>query len=235
MLPKIQHPIFEFTVPSTKVTTNFRPFLVKEEKILLMAKSSEDRADILRAIKQVVNNCAIDEKFDVDKLTLFDLEYLFLKLRSVSVDNVVRVSYRDNDDQKVYDFEIDLSSVEVKFPENVESVIKITNDMGIVMRYPSASIFDDRSYFRAGDDAYYELVLRCIDKIYSSDDIYQASDYTKEDLESFLDDCGVATFNQIQKFMTNVPKLYHRLEYRNSNGKDRIIELTSLTDFFTLG
>jgi len=234
MLPKIQHPIFEFTVPSTKIVTKFRPFLVKEEKILLMAKSSEDRADILRAIKQVVNNCAIDN-FDVDKLTLFDLEYLFLKLRSISVDNTVKVSYRDNDDQKVYDFVIDLSSIEVKFPENVESIIKISDDMGIVMRYPSASIFDDRTYFRAGDDAYYELVLRCIDKIYDSDNVYQATDYNKEDLEKFLDDCGIAVFNEIQKFMTNVPKLYHRLNYTNSNGKDRVIELTSLTDFFTLG
>jgi hypothetical protein len=234
MLPKIHHPIFEFTVPSTKIVTKFRPFLVKEEKILLMAKSSEDRADILRAIKQVVNNCAIDN-FDVDKLTLFDLEYLFLKLRSISVDNTVKVSYRDNDDQKVYDFVIDLSSIEVKFPENVESIIKISDDMGIVMRYPSASIFDDRTYFRAGDDAYYELVLRCIDKIYDSDNVYQATDYNKEDLEKFLDDCGIAVFNEIQKFMTNVPKLYYKLEYKNSNGKDRVIELTSLTDFFTLG
>lgn len=234
MLPKIQHPIFEFTVPSNKIVTKFRPFLVKEEKILLMAKSSEDRADILRAIKQVVNNCAIDN-FDVDKLTLFDLEYLFLKLRSISVDNTVKVSYRDNDDQKVYDFVIDLSSIEVKFPENVESIIKISDDMGIVMRYPSASIFDDRTYFRAGDDAYYELVLRCIDKIYDSDNVYQATDYNKEDLEKFLDDCGIAVFNQIQTFMNNVPKLYHRLNYTNSNGKDRVIELTSLTDFFTLG
>jgi hypothetical protein len=234
MLPKIQHPIFEFTVPSIKIVTKFRPFLVKEEKILLMAKSSEDRADILRAIKQVVNNCAIDN-FDVDKLTLFDLEYLFLKLRSISVDNTVKVSYRDNDDQKVYDFVIDLSSIEVKFPENVESIIKISDDMGIVMRYPSASIFDDRTYFRAGDDAYYELVLRCIDKIYDSDNVYQATDYSKEDLEKFLDDCGIAVFNEIQKFMTNVPKLYYKLEYKNSNGKDRVIELTSLTDFFTLG
>ena len=234
MLPKIQHPIFEFTVPSTKIVTKFRPFLVKEEKILLMAKSSEDRADILRAIKQVVNNCAIDN-FDVDKLTLFDLEYLFLKLRSISVDNTVKVSYRDNDDQKVYDFVIDLSSIEVKFPENIESIIKISDDMGIVMKYPSASIFDDRTYFRAGDDAYYELVLRCIDKIYDSDNVYQATDYSKEDLEKFLDDCGITVFNEIQKFMTNVPKLYYKLEYKNSNGKDRVIELTSLTDFFTLG
>ncbi len=235
MLPKIQHPIFEFTVPSTKTIFKFRPFLVREEKILLMAKSSQDRADILRAIKQVVNNCSIDDKFDVDKLTLFDLEYLFLKLRSISVDNMVKVSYRDNDDQKVYDFEIDLSTIEVKFPENVESLIKISEDMGIIMKYPSASIFDDRSYFQAGEDAYYELVLRCVDKIYDLDNVYNAQDYTKEDLEKFLDDCGIAVFNQIQTFMNNVPKLYHRLNYTNSNGKDRVIELTSLTDFFTLG
>ena len=136
-LPKIKHPIYEFKVPSMGTKESFRPFLVKEEKVLLMAKSSEDPSDAMRAVKQIVNNCAISESFDVDKLTIFDLEYLFLQLRAVSVSNIVKVSYRDNEDGKVYDFGIDLKEVDVEFPEGIEKVIRVTDDMGIVMKWPS--------------------------------------------------------------------------------------------------
>ena len=234
MLPKISHPIFEFNIPSTNKLEKFRQFLVKEEKILLMAKSSEEPSDILRAIKQVVNNCSLSESFDVDKLAMFDLEYLFLQLRSVSVENIVKVSYRDNDDQKVYDFQIDIKNVDVQFPENVDKIIKVTDDIGIKMKYPPASLFDDKDYFKSGDQAYYELILRCIDTVYSGDDLFNATDYTKEDLEVFLDDCGIKTFENIRNFMNNIPKLYYKIEYTNANGKLRTIELTSLSDFFTL-
>lgn len=233
-LPKIKHPIFEFVVPSTGKKEPFRPFLVKEEKILLMAKSSEDSADILRAVKQVVNNCALNDSFDVDRLAIFDIEYLFIQLRAISVNNIVKLSYRDNEDQEIYDFHIDLKDVKVQFPEKVERVIKITDSMGIQMRYPSASILDDNTLMEAGDDAFYELILRCIDKIYDGDDIFDPSDYTKEEVEAFLDDFGVGVFDKIQQFMTNVPRILHKLEYKNKNGNDRVIELTSLADFFTL-
>ena len=108
-LPKIDYPVYKIKVPSQKKESQFRPFLVKEEKLLLMAKESDNTSDILSAIKQIINNCSIDSKFDVNKLALFDLEYVFLKLRSISVDNIVKVSYKDNEDEKVYDFEIDLN------------------------------------------------------------------------------------------------------------------------------
>ena len=234
-LPKIKHPIFEFTIPSINKKEPFRPFLVKEEKILLMAKSSEDPSDILRAVKQVVNNCAINDSFDVDRLAIFDIEYLFIQLRSVSVNNVVKLSYRDNEDQEIYDFEIDLKEVKVRFPEKIDRVIKITDKTGIQMKYPAASIFDDKEFFGAGDDAYYELIIRCLDKIYDEDDIFDPEDYSREEIEEFLNELSVDVFENIQAFMNNVPKVYHKLEYKNKNGNNRIIELTSLTDFFTLG
>lgn len=233
-LPKVKHPIFEFAVPSTKKRESFRPFLVKEEKILLMAKASTDPADSLRAVKQVVNNCAIDKAFDVDKLAIFDLEYLFIQLRAVSVTNMVTVSYRDNEDQTVYDFNIDLKEIEVKFPEKVDPIIKVTDQLGIIMKWPGASVLDDREYLKIGDDAYYELILRCIDKIYDGDEIYNPSEYTLKEIEEFLDDCGVTILEKIQDFMSQTPRLYHKLSYTNKNGKERVIELTSLTDFFTL-
>ena len=234
MLPKIKHPIFEFVIPSTNKKESFRPFLVKEEKILLMAKTSEEPNEILRAVKQVVNNCALSKSFDVDRLAIFDIEYLFMQLRAISVNNIVKVSYRDNEDDEIYEFSIDLKEVKVQFPEKIDRVIKITDKMGIQMRYPSASIFDDKDFFGSGDDAFYELVIRCIDKIYDGDEIYDPTEYSKKEVEQFLDDCGIDTFEKVQLFMTNVPKLYHKLEYKNKNGNQRIIELTSLTDFFTL-
>jgi hypothetical protein len=233
-LPKIKHPSFDFVVPSTKKKESFRPFLVKEEKILLMAKTSEEPNAILRAVKQVVNNCALSKSFDIDKLSIFDIEYLFIQLRAISVNNVVDVSYRDNEDGEVYNFQIDLTKIEVKFPENVERTVRITDKMGIQMRYPPASIFDDKDFFDTGEDAFYELVLRCMDKIYDGEEIFVPADYTKQEIEQFLDECGIETFEKIQMFMSNVPKLYHKLEYTNKNGKDRVIELTTLTDFFTL-
>jgi hypothetical protein len=233
-LPKVKHQIYDFVIPSTGKKESFRPFLVKEEKILLMAKASDDPADSLRAVKQIVNNCGIREAFDVDTLTIFDIEYLFIQLRAVSVSNIVTLSYKDNEDNKVYDFTVDLKDIEIKFPETVDKIIKVTDTMGIVMKWPSASLFDDKDYFRAGDQAFYELILRCIDKIYDGEKVYNASEYSAKELEVFLDDCGIMIFNKIQEFMTNVPHIHHILTYTNSNGKKQSIELNGLTDFFTL-
>jgi hypothetical protein len=236
MLPKISHPIFDFTIPSTKKKETFRPFLVKEEKILLMAKTTDEQQEQFRAIKQVVNNCAIDPNFDVDKLTLFDLEYVFLQIRAVSVNGMVTVSYRDNEDQKVYDFDIDITKVEVKFPEKTLNKIKVNKSIGILMKYPSASVYDDKQFFATNNEnSMFELVIRCIDKIYDSDDVYDPANYTKDELIAFLGDLSVETFEKIQEFINNMPRLEHKLEYKNSNGNTRTITLNSLTDFFTLG
>lgn len=235
MLPKIKHPTYTVKIPSLGKSEIFRPFLVKEEKIMLMAKSTNDPTDIFRSIKQVINNCAIDERFDVDKLTTFDIEYIFLKLRSYSVNNIISVSYRDTEDQKIYDFDIDLNEVEVQFPENIQKKIKISDDTGILMKYPSARLFDDNEFLKKNEDSFYELVLRCIDKIYSGDDIFDASNCEKKELEEFLDSLNVTAYQKIMEFIENTPKLIHKLEYTNELGNRRIIELNTLTDFFTLG
>jgi hypothetical protein len=234
MLPKIKYPTYAIKIPSTGKNETFRPFLVKEEKILLMSKSTNDPSDIFRSIKQVVNNCAIDERFDVDKLTIFDLEYIFLKLRSYSVNNIINVSYRDNEDQKIYDFEIDLNSIEVKFPENIEKKIKISDSMGVLMKYPSARLFDDKEYLQSGEDSFFELVLRCVDKIYDGDSIFDVSSYEKKAVEEFLDSLDVNTYQKIINFIENTPKLSYTLNYVNEQGNNRTIELNTLTDFFTL-
>ena len=231
-LPKIDQPIHNINVPSMKKKFPFRPFLVKEEKLLLMAKESQTPADILGAIKQVVNNCSLEPKLIIEKLPIFDLEYLFLKLRALSVDNVVKITYKDFEDEKEYNFEIDLNEVEVKFPEKNSENIKISNKSGIVMKYPTASLYDDKEFTNLDKDYMFELIVRCLDKIYYEDDIYEAKDYKKQELVDFLENLNVATFEKILEFLTNVPKIHHEIVYTNSLGTERKIEFNSLNDFF---
>lgn len=232
-LPKIEHPIFKIKVPSTKKEVRFRPFLVKEEKILLIAKTSEQENDILLAIKQVVNNCALDD-LNIDKLALFDVEYLFLRIRAQSVNNIVSVTYRDNEDSTDYDFDIDLNNVNVVFPLNLEKTIKLTETSGIVMKYPEASLYEDKDFMNSGEEAFYQLVLRCIEKFYDADNVYDTKNYTMAEVSDYVDNLDVKTFDKVRDFILNQPKLNYVIEYKNKLGNKRQIELTSLTDFFTL-
>jgi hypothetical protein len=233
-LPKIKHPTFSVTIPSTKKNILFRPFLVKEEKILLMAKTGQDNIEILSAIKQIVNNCCQEKGFDVNKFTIFDLEYTFLKIRSNSVGNQVDLTFKDLEDQVDYKFVVDLNKVEIEYPKNIDMKIQIDDNTGLIMKYPSASLYDDRSFLSLGGDALFELIIRCVDKIYRNDEIIDVSTYSREELSEFIDNLDVKTFEKIQNFLTNTPTMKHVLSYQNSLGHDRKIELTTLTDFFTL-
>ena len=232
-LPKISYPVHTIQIPSTKKNAKFRPFLVKEEKLLLMAKESQNNADILQSIKQIVNNCCLDDNFDDKKITIFDLEYLFIKLRAFSVDNVVKVSYRDEEDNQNYDFEIDLEEVKIDFPEKNNNNIKISDKFGILMKYPSASLYEDTDFLNLDKDYLFELIVRCIDKIYEGDNVFEAKNYSTKELGDFLENLDSKTFVSIQNFLMNSPKLLHVLHYKNSLGKDKQITLSSLNDFFT--
>lgn len=232
-LPKIDYPIYNIKVPSLKKQFKFRPFLVKEEKLLLMAKENDNPVEILSAIKQIINNCSEDQNFEINKIALFDLEYLFLKLRAVSVDNTVTVSYKDLEDGKLYEFEINLDDVEVIFPEKLDTKIKITDKSGIIMKYPSASLYDDEEFLNLEKEQLFELIIRCIDSIYLEDEIYEAQDYKKEELKEFLENLNIKVFEQIQNFLLSVPKMEKRLQYKNSLENDREIVLNSLSDFFS--
>jgi hypothetical protein len=137
-LPKVKHPTFNVIVPSTQEKIRLRPFLVREEKILLLAQTSEDPSDISDAIKQVINNCLIDP-IDVDVLTTFDMEYVFLKLRSKSVGSVIDLKYTDPTDNNTYDLQVNLDDVEIIRDPNHTAKITITKDSGLVLRYPKGA------------------------------------------------------------------------------------------------
>ena len=234
-LPKIEYPINEIEVPSLKKKFKFRPMLVKEEKILLMAKTSENDTDIFNAVLQVVNNCCIDESLDIEKLAIFDLEYLFLKLRAISIGETTDVSFRDNEDEKIYDFTIKLDEVKVNFPENIDSTIKITETSGMTLRYPPATLYADKEFLSLEPNKVFDtLVVRCIDKIFDGEEIYKSSQYKPEEIDSFVEGLPVKTYDQIREFFANVPSMKYEIKYKNSKGSDRTITLRNLNDFFTL-
>jgi len=170
-LPKIDQPLFDVIVPSSGKKILFRPFLVKEEKILLISQQGGEDTDVIRAIKQILRLCVQDEDFNVDNLTTFDLEYLFLKLRAKSVNNIVKLSYRDNEDDKVYDFELNLDSIEVEMPEGVDSTIKLSDTISMIMKYPSASITDKITQFDNEVDLMTFFIINCIDTIMTDEEI----------------------------------------------------------------
>lgn len=234
-LPKINHPLFDLTIPSSKKKIKLRPMLVKEEKLLLIAKSSDDAKDVLSAVKQVVNNCIVTEGIDVDKLTLFDIEYMFVKIRSFSVSNISKVSYRDNEDDEVYDFDVDLNAVEILFPENIEKNIKVTNDIVVVMKYAEASLYDDEEFSKVDPrNLYDEMVIRCVDTIYEGDTKFDPNSVSKDELKEYLENFDISVYDNMRKFIASSPRLNYVIEYKNSKGSDRKIVMSSLNDFFTL-
>jgi hypothetical protein len=233
-LPKIDQPLFDMIIPSTGKKIAFRPFLVKEEKILLIAQQSGNDSEIIRAIKQILTNC-IQDDIDLDSFAIFDIEYAFLKLRAKSVNNIVKLAYRDTEDDEVYNFDLDLDTIEIEMPEKINSKIEITDTVGMTMKYPSASITDRMKDFDNEVDLMTFFIVNCIDTIYDEDNVYVAEDFNEEEISEFLDGLDVKSFEKIREFFESVPRLYHKIEYTNSIGSERSIELTSLKDFFMWG
>lgn len=231
-LPKIDQPLFDVIVPSNGKKIMFRPFLVKEEKLLLISQQGGEDTEVIRAIKQILRLCVQDEDFNVDTLTTFDLEYLFLKLRAKSVNNVVKLSYRDNEDGEIYNFELDLDTIQIEIPKDVNATIEVAEGISMVMKYPSASITDKIQQFDNEVDLMTFFIINCIDTIMTPEEIFSATDYSDGELEEFLDQLPVTSFEKIREFFEKMPKLYHKIEYTNSQGNIRSIELNNLKDFF---
>lgn len=234
-LPKLTQPTFEFTIPSNKKKVKIRPMLVKEEKILLMAKQSGARADIMAAIKQIVNNCIVTENAGLDKITIFDLEYLFIKLRSISISNVTNLSYKDNEDQKKYDFEIDLDKLEIDMSKAPSNKISLSKDVILELNWPSADLYTTSEMYNVEDADMFGFMLdACMSKVYQGDAAFDPKTSTPEERKEFIENIPAKAAEQIRKFFSSVPTLHHELKYTNANGKEVSIVLESLEDFFTL-
>ena len=233
-LPKLTYPLHSVKLPSTKKLLNFRPYLVKEEKLLLMAKESGDVTDILRAVKQIVINTCIDPKFNINDITTTDLSYLFLQIRAFSVDNKITQVYKDMEDEKEYPFTIDLTKIEVKQDKEIDHNIKITKDITLVMKYPTASMYDDdhSDISNIKDILNYNIIIKCIDKIFNGSEIHDTKTLSKQELIEFIENLTVKSLENIMEFLNNAPRLEYVIEYKNEKGNERKIVLNTLNDFF---
>lgn len=233
-LPKIIDPTFEFTIPSNNKKVKLRPMKVREEKILLIAKQSGERSDIMNAVKQIVNNCIVTENTTVDKLAIFDLEYIFIKLRAISISNKTNVSYRDNEDDKVYDFTIDLDKLEIDITKAPSNKINLTNEVILELNWPTADLYTTAEIYNTEEaDIFTFMLSACMSKIYEGDKVYDPTTATKEERTEFIDNITAKSAEQIRAFFAGIPTLHHELKYTNSKGTERVIELNSLDDFFT--
>jgi len=234
-LPKIAAPTFELTQPSTGETLQYRPFLVKEEKILLTSKESGESSDVFRAVKQIVNNCVVNDDFDVDKIPLFDMEYIFIQLRAQSVDNIVKFQVEDSDDGIVYDLELNLNDVEVQMPEKQhDGIVKISDDIGVKLNYPTAKMANTLKEAKTMTEVIYEMIMNSVEYVFDAEDTYPWSKESRKDKEEFIESLPVDAYEEISRFFDDSPKIEHVVTYKNSQEKEKRVVFRNLDDFFTL-
>lgn len=240
-LPIISQPLFDVEIPSSKQKIKIKPMVTREEKILLIAKESADDNDILTAIKQVVSNCMVSEKIKIDNISLIDLEWLFVRLRAISVSNKIAVSYLDKEDEQTYPFEVDLDKVIIKWPpENITRTIQLDTNTHIIMKYPGASLYNNEDFLALSFEdtgamrKLLDILLRnSIEKIIQGERVSTLEGVSKEELNEFIDSIPLTAREKINEFLGNLPTLYYEIKYTNSKGTERSVKMTKLNDFFT--
>lgn len=232
-LPKIQQPLFEVTIPSTGRTVKFRPFTVKEEKILLVAQQANDVGQMVIALKQILTNCI--EEVDVETLAMFDIEYLMLKIRGQSVNNEIEFTVKDPDTEEDVKLTININDVEMKMNPDHNNIIELSDTHKIIMRY---STLDELKVLASADEnnqseKMFEVMVSCIDSLVEGDDtVYKFSDFSKEEVDDFVESLTSKTINDIQKFFQTIPVLKIECPYTNSKGEQRTFVVEGLQSFF---
>lgn len=237
-LPKVKYHTFSITIPSNKKKIKFRPFVVGEEKILLIGQQSGDKKDMYEAVKQVIVNCAIND-IDLARLAPFDLDYIFIKLRAQSVSNMVEVKYLDPEDEQEYSIQIDLNKIEVTFPEAAaDPMIQVDDTIKVKLRYPTIETMDEVMESFAGEEPDAAkladlLIIKSIEMIIDGEEIYPSEEATIEELQVFVDSIPSEPYKKVKAFFDAAPSIRHTVQYTNSKGTERSIELNGLNDFFT--
>ena len=234
-LPKLTTPTYELEIPSTDEKIKYRPFLVKEEKILMMALESKQEKDITQAVKDIVKECTFD-KVNIDNMPMFDVEYIFLNIRSKSVGEVSKLKILCPDDKKTYaDVELDLNEVNVQVGEDHTNKIDLGNGNGMIMQYPSIDSFKDSGIRDINASNMLEVISTCILQIYEDDGkkVYNSKDQTQKELTDFIEQLNTKQFKDVQKFFDTMPKLKHEITVKNPKTKvESKITLSGLNDFF---
>ena len=235
-LPKIATPTYELELPSTGATVKYRPFLVKEEKVLVIALESEDNKQITNAIKAVLKSCILSKGIKVENLPTFDIEYLFLNIRGKSVGEDLEVNIICPDDEETQvPVTINLDEIEVQRDDKHTNKIKIDDSIMMEMKYPSLEQFI-KNNFDFNDnmmDQSFELIATCIDKVYTEDEVWAAADCTKKEMKDFLEQMNTNQFKEIESFFETMPKLSHTIKVKNPNTKvESEVVLEGLASFF---
>ena len=230
-LPKIDLPIYELQLPSNGKRVKYRPFTVKEEKILLIAKETEDSGQIITAIKQIVNNCLID--YDIDDLALFDLEFIIITIRSKSVDNTVKFEIADPETEEKISLELDLSKVKIEKSKDHDNKIKISDEFTMYLKYPGIDNFfamiNDKN---PSAEKNYNMMISCIDKIVSEDDVFNLKDFSKKEINDFVESLSSDVTVKMKKFFDTIPKVTHEIPYVNSKGENKTFVIQGTQSFF---
>lgn len=236
-LPKINAPTYELVLPSSGRKIKYRPFLVKEEKLLIIAMESENLKEIATAVKQVISNCILTRGIKVEKLSTFDIEYLFLNIRGKSVGESVDVllTCPDDNDTQV-PVTIALSDIEVQKDPEHSTTIQLDDEYYMKMNYPSLNEFV-KSNFVEGEaeiEQSFDMIASCIDQIYTDEESWAGSDHTHKELIEFVENLGTTQFQSIEKFFATMPKLSHTVKVRNPNtGVESDVVLEGLASFFS--
>ena len=234
-LPKLTTPTYELEIPSTDEKINYRPFLVKEEKILLMAMESGKSEDIIQAIKDIVSECTFG-KLSLGNLPMFDVEYIFLNIRAKSVGEISKLNLLCPDDKKTYaKVEIDLNDVKVQVGDDHTNKIELTDSMGMIMTYPTIDSFNKTGITTITATNMLDIIGSCVLQIYEDkgEKVYEAKDQTQKELTEFIESMNTTQFKQIQKFYDSMPKLKHEVKVKNpKTKKESKVTLVGLNDFF---
>ena len=233
-LPIINTPQYSLIVPSTDEEITFRPFLVKEEKILLIAQETGDDEASYRAVRNIIENC-VTEPIDLDRMPLFDMEYIFLNLRAKSVGEVAQLKVKCPDDNKtMVDIEVDLTQVQVHMEEGHNARIQLTDDIGILMAYPSLGTVGAMQNHKKGQaDALFEMICNCLYQVWQGEEVHDAMDYSLKDKMTFVDSLNHQQFEKIQKFFETMPTLRHEIEITNPKTKKKsTVTLEGMNSFF---
>ena len=236
-LPKISTPTYEMVLPSSNKKIKYRPFLVKEEKVLILAMESQDTATVANAVKDVLKNCILSRGIKVEKLSTFDIEYLFLNIRGKSVGEAIEVLVTCPDDGKTQvPTSINIDEIKVIIEDDHQKDIKLDDTYSLRMRYPSLDEFVKNNFATASDisvDDTFDLIASCVDQVYSEEESWAAADCTQKELTQFVESLNSNQFKEVEKFFDTMPKLSHTVKIINPNTKkENEVVLEGLQNFF---
>ena len=236
-LPKVNTPEYRLTIPSTDKEIRFRPFLVQEEKLLLIAQQTGTENAMMDAIKQLIENCCFGE-LDLDKMPIFDMEYIFLQIRAKSVGEVVKLKVTCPDDKKTeVEVEVDLSEIQVQMSEDHDARIQLTDDIGLLMSYPSMGTMMGMQgkdvNGKEGVDALFEMICNCMYQIWQGEEVHDCMDYTTQEKMDFISSLNHDQFEKIQTFFDTMPTVKHEVEVHNPKTKKKSnLTLQGMNSFF---